>query len=54
MLGDAWENDILGARAAGIRGVWYNCYASTRPDDSVPEIRSLEDSDAILRLLLLD
>ncbi len=54
MLGDAWENDILGARGAGIRGVWYNCYASTRPDDSVPEIQSLEDSDAILRLLLLD
>ena len=24
VIGDSWENDILGARAAGIRGIWYN------------------------------
>jgi len=52
MLGDAWVNDILGAREAGIRTVWYNCYLTERPDDSIPEIHSLEDSDAILRVLL--
>ena len=51
MIGDSWENDILGARAAGIQGVWYNCYSTQPPDKSVPEIRSLEDSNAILRLL---
>jgi HAD superfamily hydrolase (TIGR01549 family) len=52
MIGDSWENDILGARAAGISGMWYNCYETEPPDKSVPEIRSLEDSSAILRLLL--
>lgn len=51
IIGDSWENDILGARTAGIAGIWYNCYATIMPDKSVPEIRSLEDSNAILRLL---
>ncbi|MDP4198445.1 MAG: HAD-IA family hydrolase [Bacteroidota bacterium] len=53
MIGDAWENDILGARAAGIRSVWYNAYSSEPPERTVPEIRTFEDSDAILRLLFL-
>ena len=51
MIGDSWENDILGARTAGIPTIWYNCYSTESPDKSVPEIRSLEDSNAILRLL---
>jgi HAD superfamily hydrolase (TIGR01549 family) len=52
MIGDSWDNDILGAQAAGIPAVWYNCYSKELPDKSVPEIRSLEDSNVILRLLL--
>ncbi len=52
IIGDSWENDILGARAAGIRGIWYNCYLTKAPDDSVPEIGSLEDFESVLRLLL--
>jgi HAD superfamily hydrolase (TIGR01549 family) len=52
MIGDSWENDIIGARAAGIPAIWYNCYSMELPDRSVPEIRSLEDSNVILRLLL--
>jgi putative hydrolase of the HAD superfamily len=51
IIGDSWENDILGARAAGIRGIWYNCYSTKAPDDSVPEIGSLEDFESVLRLL---
>jgi HAD superfamily hydrolase (TIGR01549 family) len=51
MIGDSWENDILGAQAAGISSIWYNCYSMEQPDRSVPEIRSLEDSNVIIRLL---
>jgi HAD superfamily hydrolase (TIGR01549 family) len=54
VIGDSWENDILGARAAGIRAIWYNCYTIDVPDGSVPEIRSLQDSNAVLRLLFPD
>ncbi len=54
VIGDSWENDILGARAVGIRGIWYNCYTIDIPDKNVPEIRSFEDSNAVLRLLFPD
>jgi len=51
MIGDSWENDIIGAQSIGIKALWYNCYLKERPDMNVPEIRSLEDSDEVLRLL---
>jgi|ERR1700733_13162897 len=51
MIGDSWENDILGARNAGISSIWYNCYLTELPDTSFSEIRSLEDSEFIIRLL---
>ena len=51
MIGDAWENDIVGAQAAGIRTIWYNCYGTPNPDLNVPEIVSFEDSESILSLL---
>jgi len=51
MIGDAWENDIIGARNADIAAIWYNCYLTESPDKSVPEIRSLEDSAGLIRLL---
>jgi HAD superfamily hydrolase (TIGR01549 family) len=42
MVGDRWDADIVGARAAGIRAVWYNPYGLPRPDPKIPvaEIRS--------------
>lgn len=44
MLGDSWTNDVLGARAAGIRAVWFNRFAQPNPEpDRVPEIESLRD-----------
>ena len=53
MLGDAWQADIVGARAAGLRTVWLNRKGASSPDPSVPELASLEPLDrarAILRL----
>ncbi len=51
IIGDSWENDILGGRAAGIRGIWYNCYSTQIPDETVPEIQSLEDFRRVIELL---
>jgi putative hydrolase of the HAD superfamily len=31
MVGDSWANDIEGARAAGIRAVWFNRYGHEQP-----------------------
>lgn len=31
MVGDSWEMDVLGARAAGIRAIWFNPGARPRP-----------------------
>lgn len=49
MVGDSWENDVLGARAAGIRAVWLNRRGVVIPDSKLAgEIRDL----ASLRMLL--
>ena len=42
MIGDAWDTDIAGARAAGIRPLWFNRFGAPSPDRSVTEIRALE------------
>lgn len=53
MLGDSWENDVLGARAAGIRAVWFNRFAAHRPTPiEVDEIDSFRRPAAVERLLL--
>lgn len=31
MIGDSWTNDVLGARAVGIRPIWFNRFARPRP-----------------------
>jgi HAD superfamily hydrolase (TIGR01509 family) len=51
LIGDAWEADVAGARAAGVRAVWFNRLGRPRPDPSVPEVRSLEPAEAVLRAL---
>jgi putative hydrolase of the HAD superfamily len=33
MFGDSWSADVIGARAAGIRPVWFNPRRRPRPDD---------------------
>lgn len=42
MFGDSWTNDVLGARAAGVRPVWFNRFGLPSPDHgTVPVVRSL-------------
>jgi HAD superfamily hydrolase (TIGR01549 family) len=52
MVGDSWTNDVLGARAAGIRPVWFNRFELPRPTrHSVEEIRSFlpaEPTEAVV------
>ncbi len=52
MVGDSWESDVLGARAAGIRSVWFNRFA-VHPDPplEVPEFRSFRSPDRVEALL---
>jgi putative hydrolase of the HAD superfamily len=53
MLGDAWEIDIVGAQAAGIRPVWLNRAGQPCPaPGAVAEIRALEPTADVARLLL--
>jgi pyrimidine 5'-nucleotidase len=51
MLGDSWEADVAGARAAGIRAVWFNRRGASSPDPAVPELRSLEPADRTMRTI---
>jgi len=50
MVGDSWPADIAGARAAGLRAVWFNRHADPRPEpaDDVAEVRSLEPAEMVL------
>jgi len=51
MVGDSWSADIVGARRAGIRAIWFNPLAAPRPAqdfDEVKEIRSLVPADHVL------
>lgn len=50
MIGDAWRTDIAGARAAGIRAIWFNAQRRPRPEPwpDVDEIASLEPAAAVL------
>ncbi|MHB1435233.1 MAG: HAD family hydrolase [Thermoplasmata archaeon] len=40
MVGDSWETDVLGARQAGIRPVWFRRGNEGLPDRSVQTLRS--------------
>jgi YjjG family noncanonical pyrimidine nucleotidase len=50
MVGDSWAADVIGARAAGIRAIWFNPehLPSPEPDASVMELHSLEPVDRAL------
>ena len=52
MVGDSWENDVLGALESGMAAVWLNRYRRDCPDPSrAVEVGSLEPVDRILRAL---
>lgn len=53
MVGDSWPADIAGARAAGIRAIWFNPHGEPVPGGSprVPELAALEPPDMVLRMI---
>jgi putative hydrolase of the HAD superfamily len=50
MIGDSWANDIRGARAAGLRCIWFNPDARPIPEtaNNVRELRSFEPVSTVL------
>ena len=56
MVGDSWTADIVGARTAGIRPVWFNPLRRPPPeaDASVAEIHALEPVDAALAVIFAE
>ena len=54
MVGDSWSADVIGARAAGIRAVWFNPHRlpSPEPGLGVAELHALEPTAETLELLL--
>ena len=54
MIGDAWQNDIIGARGVGIRAIWLNRYGVPCPDPSLAqEISAFEPLEVLIALLSL-
>ncbi len=52
MVGDSWENDVLGVLGSGMAAGWLNRYRRDCPDPGLAvEIRSLEPAGEILRVL---
>ncbi|HSP89582.1 MAG TPA: HAD-IA family hydrolase, partial [Vicinamibacterales bacterium] len=51
MIGDAWETDIAGARAAGVHPIWFNRLGAASPDRRVTEIQSLVPVGCVLSLI---
>jgi putative hydrolase of the HAD superfamily len=52
MIGDSWANDIEGARAIGMRAIWFNRDGASSPDPQVPTIRRLGPVEEVLRIVL--
>ena len=52
MIGDSWENDVLGALRSGLAAVWLNRYRLPCPGPGLAsEIRGLEPVGEILEVL---
>ena len=53
MVGDNWENDIVGASRVGIRSIWLNRYADPHLDETLaPQIVEFAPLEDVARLLL--
>ena len=51
MIGDSWAADVVGARACGIRAIWFNRHGARAPEAGVETIRGLEPVDAAMRII---
>jgi HAD superfamily hydrolase (TIGR01549 family) len=52
MVGDSWGSDVVGARAAGIRPVWFNRWRIPRPEAlDVPEFARFDGPHRLGELL---
>ena len=53
MIGDSWAADVVGARRAGIRPIWFNPDGLPRPDPAadVAELRALEPVERVLEMV---
>ena len=53
MVGDSWPADIVGARAAGIRAIWFNPTGAPPPESraEVAELRMLEPVGPAIRMI---
>ncbi|EQD55107.1 Haloacid dehalogenase-like hydrolase domain protein [mine drainage metagenome] len=52
MVGDSWENDVLGARRAGIRPIWFRRGTMGLPDRTVQTLRSFRPLDRARSVIL--
>ena len=53
MVGNSWEDDIVGARDAGLAALWLNRYSGDCPDpDLAREIGALEPVEKVAALIL--
>lgn len=52
MIGNAWDTDILGARAARIRPVWLSPSGAPSTDETVAEIRSLRPTELVVSVVV--
>ncbi len=56
MIGDSWENDVVGARGVGMRTVWFNRFRLPRPDAlpvaELGSFRPLRNVESILMTLV--
>ena len=55
MIGDSWNSDIIGAKSAGIRPIWFNRYGFECPEKNskIPEIRSLTPFEKVEKLIFV-
>jgi HAD superfamily hydrolase (TIGR01509 family) len=52
MVGDSWSADIAGARAAGIRAVWFNPARAAAPEEApVPELHAFEPVSEAMKVI---
>ena len=54
MIGDSWAADIVGARAAGIRAIWFNPGRAAAPDPhaDVRQLTALTPAEDVARMIL--